>query len=153
MPLAQFVMTEIDLFKSSPFKWEDFFGGKVTVANALDAWAAVILYQGRWWAVGGAAEIGLRLIVGNGDRIVSLSAADDFLRTYGDDDTARKSKRWISAAPTDKQLNFLGVGPMGAMGISRYRASCSITWQKMEKPIRNKLMQMRPPAMAMEAAA
>jgi hypothetical protein len=152
IPLADFVLTEMDLFAKSPFKWEDFFQGKVTVANALDAWAVVVNFQGRWMAVGGASEIGVRLIVGSADRLLSLSAADDFLREYGDDKTARKSKRWINAPPSEKQLEFLGVPPMAAMGMSRYRASCAITWKKMERTIRGKLMQQRPPHAAMVAA-
>jgi hypothetical protein len=41
---------------------------------------------------------------------------------------------------------------MAAMGMSRYRASCAITWKKMERTIRGKLMQQRPPHAAMVAA-
>lgn len=150
--LHDFVMTEIELFAKSPFKWEDFFDGRVTVANALEAWAAVVHYGGRWVAIGGAAEIGIKCVAGNADRLLSLSAADDFLRTYGDDKTAAKSKRWITLPPSLKQLEFLGVGPMGAMGMSRYRASCAITWKTMERSIRSKLMNQAPPAEAMVAA-
>lgn len=141
-PLADFVMTELDLMAKSPFKWEDFFDGVVTVANALDAWAVVVNFKGRWVGVGGSGEIGMRLIVDNADRLMALSRADDFLREYGDSKTARKSKRWVSSAPSDKQLQYLGISPMASMGISRYRASCAITWKKMERAIKNKLTQM-----------
>lgn len=138
--LDDFVMTEVELLSKSPFKWESFFDGAVTVANALEAWAAVINFKGRWVGVGGATEIGLRVIVDCDDRLLSLSRTDDFLREFGDRKTARKSQRWINLPPTDKQMQFLGIPATGALGISRYRASCAITWKTMERAIKNKLL-------------
>jgi superfamily II DNA or RNA helicase len=150
--LADFVLTEIELFAKSPFKWEEFFNSVVVVANALNAWAVVVRFQGRWVAVGGAGEVGLRLLADNDDRLLSLAAADDFLRDFGDVTTARKSKQWISASPSDKQMQFLGLTPMTAIGISRYRASCAIQWKIMERAIKNKLLQLPLPAGARAAA-
>ena len=144
VPLEDFVMTEFDLMAKSPFRWEDFFNGAVTVANALDAWAVVINFRGRWVAVGGADTLGMRVIVDSGDRLLALSSADDFLREHGDDKTARKSKRWVTSPPSDKQLQFLGVAPMAAIGLNRYRASCAITWKKMERAIKARLLRLNP---------
>lgn len=141
-PLEDFVMTEIELIAKSPFRWEDFFDGRVTVADAIDAWASVINYRGRWVAVCGSKTEGMKIVAENADRLVALSAADDFLRAYGDDKTARKSKRWLSSPPTEKQLAYLGVSAMGAMGMSRYRASCAITWKKMERGIGSRLQRV-----------
>lgn len=145
IPLEDFVLTEVDLLAKSPFRWEDFFAGKVTVANALDAWAAVLHFRGRWVAVGGAGEVGMRVLVDADDRLLAMSRADDFLREYGDDKTARKSKRWINSPPSDKQLQYLGLSKMAGIGLSRYRASCAITWKKMERAIQSKLMGMECP--------
>jgi DNA repair protein RadD len=141
-PLADFVMTEIELVKRSPFKWEEFFDGLVTVANGLDAWVAVINYRSRWVAVGGSNESGMSVIADNGDRLLAMACADDFMRQYGDTDAARKSKRWVNAKPSDKQLQYLGVPPMTAMNMSRYRASCAITWKKMERAIKARVMKV-----------
>jgi DNA repair protein RadD len=140
--LHDFVMSEIDLLAKSPFRWEDFYDGKVTVANGLSAWVAIVHFRGRWMAVGGGDGLFCRLIADNADRYLSVAAADDFLRENGDTANARKSKRWISAPPSDKQLQALGLGAMGAIGLSRYRASCAITWQKMERAIKHKLTSM-----------
>ena len=145
IPLEDFVLTEIDLLAKSPFRWEDFYNGKVTVANALDAWAAVIHFRGRWVAVCGAGAVGVRVVVDSDDRLLAMSGADDFLREYGDDKTARKSKRWITSPPSDKQLQFLGLSPMAGVGLSRYRASCAITWKRMERSIKAKLLRMGEP--------
>jgi DNA repair protein RadD len=141
-PLVQFVMTEIELFEQSPFKWEDFFDGRVTIANGFDAWATAVHFRGRWVAVCGAKEVGIRVVANTTERIVALQRADDFMREHGDDKGAKKSKQWLTAAPTIKQLENLGLGAMGAMGLSRYRASCALQWKFMERSIQKRLMGM-----------
>lgn len=136
--LTDFVMTEIDLFEQSPFRWEDLFGGVVTMASALTAWACVLNYQGRWVAVGGAEEKGVAYLADSADRLMSLAAADDFLREYGDDKQAKKSKSWLSMPPTDKQRQALRLDMFST--VSRYRASCMLQWQYSERVIRAKVM-------------
>lgn len=138
--LTDFILTEVDLLERSPYRWEDLFNGIVTIANAIDAWACVLAIDGRWIAVGGANEKGIRLLGDNNDRLMSLAAADDFLRENGDDDTAKKSKRWLSQPPSEKQLQLLGLGPMGGLGISRYRASCLLTWKFFERGIKARVL-------------
>ena len=137
-PLDKFVMTEIDLLNLSPFKWEELFGGPVMVANGIDAWAMVVNYNGQWHAIGGSGDKGVkRLAVG--EKLLSLQSADEFLREYGDDDTAKKSKRWLTMPPSDKQMEHLGLTPLTAMGINRYRASCMLQWKFSERAIRTRL--------------
>lgn len=137
--LTDFVMTEIDLFESSPFRWEDLFGGVVTLASALTAWACVLNYQGRWVAIGGAEEKGVAYLADNADRLMSLAAADDFLREYGDDKQAKKSKGWLNQPPTDQQCKVLGLDRFSAMAMSRYRATCLIQWKFSERAIKHKV--------------
>jgi len=138
--LHEFVMTEVDLLKASPFQWEDMFNGMVTVANGLEAWSVVVNYRGVWCAIGGCKETGIKLLAREQERITALAAADDYLREHGDDDGAKKSKRWLKLPPTDKQLQYLNLSAMSAMGISRYRASCMMTWKFSERGIQKKLM-------------
>lgn len=138
--LENFVMTEVDLFEQSPYRWENLFDGIVTIANAIDAWACVLTVGGRWIALGGAKDSGIKLIGDNDNRLLSLASADDFLREHGDEGTAKKSKRWLSQPPSEKQLQLLGLGPMGAIGISRYRASCLLTWKFFERGIKQRVL-------------
>lgn len=136
--LTDFVMTEVDLFEQSPFRWEDLFNGLVTMASALTAWACVLSYQGRWIAIGGAEEKGVIYIADNADRLMSLAAADDFLREYGDDKQAKKSKSWLSMPPTDEQRKRLKLDMFST--VSRYRASCMLQWMYSERVIKQKVM-------------
>ena len=143
--LEDFVMTEVDLFEQSPFRWEDLFDGLVTIANGLTAWGCVLNYHGRWVALGAGEDeagnnTGVIFLANADNRLMALAAADDFLREHGDDSAAKKTKSWMHLPPTEKQLKMLNVGVMGAMGISRYRASCLQTWKFFERGIKAKVM-------------
>jgi DNA repair protein RadD len=139
--LEDFVMTEVDLIEMSPFRWEALFDGVVMVANAINAWTMVIFYQGAWHALGAAEQTGVRRLAVSDSKIMALQSADEFLRAHGDEDTAQKSKRWLSSPPTEKQLQHLGLSPMAAIGINRYRASCMLQWRFSERIIRQRLME------------
>lgn len=135
--LDDFILTEVDLLKDSPFKYEPMFDGLASMASAMDAWAVVIFYAGRWHAIGGGRESGLLHLADNGDRLLSMAAADDFLRENGDSEMANKAKRWMTQPPSDKQLAMLKIGPMQAMGMTKYQATCLIQWRFSEKGIRS----------------
>lgn len=139
-PLNDFVLTEIDLFKQSPFKWESLWDGVVLVATAFDAWAMVVWYGGQWQAIGGAREHGIKLL-NVGEKMMCLSVADDWMREHGDRDAAAKSKRWLHQPATDKQLQHLGVNPLQAVGMTRYQAACHLTWRFNERGVRSKLQK------------
>ncbi len=138
--LENFVLTEIDLFHASPFRWEEIFNGVALVATAFDAWAMCVLYQGQWHALGGAKETGIRVLQ-KGERMTAIAAADDYLREHGDTDNAGKAKRWLTAPVTDKQAGMLNVKPMDALGMTRYRASCLLTFKFNERGIKARLVQ------------
>lgn len=143
--LTEFVMTEVDLFEQSPFRWEDLFDGLVTIANGLTAWGCVLRYNGRWVALGAGDDgngtnTGVQFLANAENRLMALSAADDFLREHGDDSNAKKTKSWMHLPPTEKQLKMLGLGVMGGLGVSRYRASCMQTWRFFERGIKSKVM-------------
>ena len=142
--LRNFVMTEIDLLADSPFRYEDMFDGLVCMASAFDAWAVVVCYFGRWHAIGGGREAGIRHLADSADRFVGMAAADDFLRIYGDSDGAKKTKRWLTMPCSDKQREHLGLGPIQAMGMNRYQAACQLTWKFNERVIRRILEGAQP---------
>lgn len=137
--LSEFILSEVDLLEMSPFRWESMFQGKVQIADGFTAWAAIVAYRGRWIALGGAKGQPLRVLADNGDHVLSLVSADDYLRENGDADGAGKAKRWLSQPPSDRQLELLNLTPMTAVGMSRYRASTSLTWVFNEKAIRRRL--------------
>lgn len=146
--LSEFRLSEIDLLQMSPYKWESMFEGLAWVACALDAWAVVVRYDGRWIALGGKKGEGLRVLGDNVEQVLSLVSADDYLREAGDLEMASKTKRWLSLPPTDAQLQRLGLTQMTAMGMNRYRASCSLTWVFNERAIRRRLEDHANPRLA-----
>ena len=126
--LADFVMTEIDLLNRSSFRWCDLFGDDAALlAQGFNAWAGVFFLEGRWHAVGGGKELHPRLL-SIGDRMVALAAADDWLNTHETDDSARKTRRWLSLPATDKQLSLLPPNYRNDYGLTRYQASTLITF-------------------------
>ena len=137
--LAEFILTEVDLLADSPFRYENLFDGLVSMASAMDAWAVVVAYGGYWHAIGGGKDIGIVHLADNGDRLLAMSAADDFLREHGDSDAANKAKRWMTQPPSDKQIQMLGLDPIRSIGMTRYQATCLIQWKWSEKAIRRVL--------------
>ena len=127
--LADFVMTEIDLLNRSSFRWCDLFGDDAALlAQGFTAWAGVFFLEGRWHAVGGGKELHTRLLA-IGDRMVALAAADDWLNSNETDDSARKTRRWLSLPATDKQLDLLPAEYRNDYGLTRYQASTLITFR------------------------
>lgn len=138
--LSSFQMVEIDLLKASPYRWLDIWDdNSILVASAFDSWAVVVWYFGRWCAIGGSKENGMRNLAANEERSIALAAADDFLRDHGDSESAAKSKRWLNSPASEKQLQFLALGPMDGIGLNRYAAACKLTWKFNERGIRKKL--------------
>lgn len=135
--LTEFIMTEVDLLADSPFKYHALFDGLASMASALDAWAVVVNYAGHWHAIGGSKDSGIHHLADNGDRLLSMAAADDFLRENGDAEMANKAKRWMTQAPSDKQLAMLKLDAMGALGMTRYEATCLIQWKFSQNAIRS----------------
>lgn len=129
IPLSDFVMSEIDLLKRSSFRWCDLFGDDAALmANGFSAWAGVFFLNGRWYAVGAAKGIGPRLL-SIGERMVCLAAADDWLNEHESDESAHKTRRWLSQPPTDRQLAYLPADYRHDFGLTRYQASALLSFQ------------------------
>jgi len=143
--LKDFVLTEIDLFKASPFRWEELFDGVVLAATAFEAWAIALPYPtgDQWHAIGGARD-GERWkpchYLAAGDKMLCLAAADDWMRENGDKGAAGKAKRWLHEPASEGQLKHLGLTPISGMGITKYKAACHLTWKFNEQAIRQKVM-------------
>jgi DNA repair protein RadD len=142
--LSKFHMTEIDILGASPYKWTPLFDGVVLVAAAFDAWAMVVSYHGRHYALGGGTGLRVAVLADNEDRRLSLVSADDFLREHGDEDAANKAKRWLAQPATSKQMELLGVKPgFGSIGMTKYEASCRLAWRFNERGVKSKLQERK----------
>ena len=128
-------LTEIQLMDASPFRWEEFFDGMVWLANGMAAWASVIEFGGAFWAVGGTeSQKGVTVIDRTTEKVAAVASADDFLRQHGDTSLCKKTRSWLSLPPTDKQLQMLP--GKNAFSMSRYTASCLLTWKFNESKIK-----------------
>jgi superfamily II DNA or RNA helicase len=137
--LKDFILTEIDLFKQSPFRWEDLWGDSTTLAaTAFDAWAIAVFYGGQWHAIGGGDNKHVTHLAA-GEKMLVLAAADDWMRENGDKSAAAKSKRWLHEPASEKQLAHLGLTPMAGLGVTKYKAACHLTWKFNEKAVQTKL--------------
>ncbi|MBE7183849.1 MAG: DEAD/DEAH box helicase [Methylobacterium mesophilicum] len=127
-PLGSFVMSEFDLLKRSSFAWCDLFGDDAALlANGFNAWAGVFGLDGRWHAVGARTKAPPQLL-SVGERLICLAAADDFLNGHETDESAHKSRRWLSQPATERQLQFLPEQFQQDFGLTRYHASALITF-------------------------
>lgn len=134
--LSDFVMCEIDLLKRSSFRWCDLFGDDAAlIAGGFHAWSGIFFLAGRWHAVGGGRGLDTRLL-SLGERMICLAAADDWLNSYESEDTAHKTKRWLTLPATDKQLSLLPAEYRTDYGLNRYQASALLTFQFNRKAIR-----------------
>jgi len=141
--LVNFTLTEVEIFEMSPFRWESFWDGMVTMANAMTAWAVVVRHDDKEWVVGGLDNsASVKLIGVTTDRLQAIASADDYLREHGDRDAARKSKRWLHEPPSTKQLDILGLTPLSAMSLTKYKASCLLTWKFRERSIKAKVLSI-----------
>jgi hypothetical protein len=136
--LTNFTLREIDIFDASPFKWEEFWDGAVLIANGFEAWGMVVWYGGEWHAIGGARGKALKHLE-RGEKIVCLAGADDWIRSNETENAAHKTRRWLHLPATEKQLGHLRIEPMHGLGISRYRASCLLTFKFNEARVQAKL--------------
>ena len=127
-PLADFVMSEIDLLKRSSFRWCDLFGDDAAlVANGFNAWGGIFFLHGRWHAIGGAKGQRSRLLA-VGERTVCLAAADDWLNENETDESAHKTRNWLNQPATEKQLRYLPASYRQDFGLNRYKASAFLTF-------------------------
>ena len=146
--LSGFVMTEIDLLKRSSFEWVDLFGSEdALMATGFTAWGGIFWFEGQWYAVGGRKGAQTRLL-GIGERSVCLAQADDWLNAHETDESAFKTRSWLSQPATDKQLQYLTPAARSDYGLTRYKASALMTFTFNKREIRGLIMAAAPTARA-----
>ena len=125
--LGNFVMTEIDLLARSSFQWVDVHGnGAAKMAAGFTAWAGVFNEDGRFYAVGGAKGCPA-VLLGVGENLVCLAAADDWLNNNETDESAHKTKAWLRQPATERQFAFLPPACRMDFSLTRYQASAMLS--------------------------
>lgn len=144
-------MTEIDLLARSSFAWVDVNGdGSVMMAAGFTAWAGVFHEDGRCYAVGGARNRPA-VLLGVGESIVCLAAADDWLNTNETDESAHKTKAWLRQPATEKQLAYLPASHRMNYSLTRYQASAMLSLKFNTTAIRARISEARGAAFAAAA--
>ena len=144
--LSDFLMTEIDLLERSSFAWVDLFGTEdALLATGFLAWGGVFWLDGLWYAIGGERG-GQPRLLGIGERSVCLAQADDWLNDHETDESAFKSKAWLTQPATQKQLQYLSPAARGDYGLTRYKASALMTFGFNKRAIRQLILSAAPPA-------
>ena len=144
--LSGFLMTEIDLLKRSSFEWVDLFGTEdALLATGFAAWGGVFWLDGLWYAIGGERG-GQPRLLGIGERSVCLAQADDWLNDHETDESAFKTKAWLTQPATQKQLQYLSPAARGDYGLTRYKASALMTFGFNKRAIRQLILSAAPPA-------
>jgi hypothetical protein len=109
--LTEINLTELDILNASPFRWVDLFGTDTClIASGFSAWGGVFSpdHGETWVALGKLKDEKTVHCLAMTGRMQAMSAADDFLRNYETDGSAKKSKRWLDDPATDKQIEVLG---------------------------------------------
>jgi DNA repair protein RadD len=140
--ITDFVMTEVDIMRDSPYRWEPIFDGLVIMACALDAWACIVPFFGRHACVGGARGERVTLLGDYTDRLMAIQTADDYMRQHGDTVNGSKMRAWLNQPASEKQLQQLKL-VTNTLGVNKYQAACRITWNANEGAIRDRLEMSR----------
>lgn len=133
------------ILDASPFRWVD-INPLTMAASGMSAWVAVFLSprEETWSCFGGRSEGGRAAppeLLQRGTKAQCVRAGDDFLRLYGDLQSAGKKRDWLGRQPSDRQLSLLGGG--AREGDDRYTASCRITLAHAKAAIREILLKER----------
>jgi hypothetical protein len=144
--LSGFLMTEIDLLKRSSFEWVDLFGTEdALLATGFSAWGGVFWLDGLWYGIGGARGAQPQLL-GIGERSVCLAQADDWLNDHETDESAFKTRAWLTQPATEKQLQYLSPAARSDYGLTRYKASALMTFTFNKRAIRGLIISAAPSA-------
>jgi hypothetical protein len=141
--ISDFVMTEIDIMRDSPYRWEIMYDGLVIICTSIDAWAVVVAAYGRQCSVGGAKGEKPRLLGDFADRLMAVQTADDFMREKADTTDAAKMRRWVQEPASAAQLQRLRIPINLGYGVTKYNAACQLTWMFNEAAIRDRLEMSR----------
>ena len=102
---------EIDIMKASPFQWEEFFDGRVMIANGFEAWGMVVWYEGQWRAIGSKKRCPIRHLNDSDDRALAYLMSDAARTTDPGWSYRHLDSAGVSAVL--KELTIVGLGISG----------------------------------------
>jgi superfamily II DNA or RNA helicase len=141
--LGQFLMTEIDLLARSSFEWIDVQGDRsAMMASGFSAWAGVFNEDGRFYSVGGS-KTRQAVLLGVGENLICLAAADDWLNTNETDESAHKTRAWLRQPPTERQFAYLPTALRMDYSLTRYQASAMLSLKFNQQVIRRCIAQAK----------
>ncbi|MBY7649846.1 MAG: helicase [Candidatus Liberibacter europaeus] len=124
--IVKFGMKEFEIFKASPFEWVD-LGNDILTATGFEAWSCVTRRNGNWHAIGGIKKSSIVRCLMIGERANCLARANDWLNSREMYDSAHKTKSWIKAPATERQLLKLPPQYRTDYSLTKYKASALIT--------------------------
>lgn len=135
---ADFSMIEVNLMDKSNFLFEGFAHGTMFVASGFDAFAVVCQKNdNEWVALGGRDGMKMSKIA-TSTRQVCLSCANDFLNKYEGSRKSTKGNQWLKKMMTPKQKELVSrYSKTDFSDMSRYRATCFLTYQFNKRLIKN----------------
>lgn len=130
-------LREIDL-ANAQFRWTDIHGdGRTLLASGLRGYATIFKAGGQWMAVGQEKDKEAH-IVHHGAQYHAFAAACDWIRLVETDDRAVGNRRWLDNKPSDGQkkvLRNMGLRDTNIETMTRYEASCQITYSMAKKDV------------------
>ena len=128
--VIDFKMREVDLLKKSPFLWVDLFGSSDTfMAVGFDCFAMLLQISPNDWVAIGRVEGRQAKKLFVGEKLHALAIANDFMCKHEQGDSANKTKRWLNARPSTKQMQILGERHLFDFSLTKYKATALIKWK------------------------
>ena len=139
--MSRFVMTEIDVFDSSPFRWMDMMGnGKMLMASGFNGFGLIATVGENSIAMV-KKKNGKPRTVAIGTKVQAIASADDFLRNIETSNGANKSKRWLNELISDKQREHLArygvIVDQFDFSWNKYKAACWLNYHWNNQAIDN----------------
>jgi len=132
-----------DIRSKSPFAWETFENDEdsiaLQVACSIDHLVVVVRAKDSYVALAKQKNTSMVCLY-QGDEVIALSAADDYMRQHETKSNMRKGAGWQKEPATEKQYNSLrGRLTYPPKKITKYGASCLIgalsNWEKINSAI------------------
>ena len=98
--------------------------------------AFAVTYPAEFFPVFGTRTFDQSVADGRNNLKKCLAAADDWLNESESDESAHKSRRWLSQPPTEKQLALLPPAYRQDFDVTRYQASALLTFHFNKHAIR-----------------
>ena len=107
--------------------------------------SGVFWLDGLWYGIGGARGAQPQLL-GIGEHSVCLAQADDWLNDHESDESAFKTRAWLTQPATEKQLQYLSPAARSDYGLTPYKASALMTFGFNKRAIRGLILSAAPSA-------